>query len=140
MQQGNARIRARVAGCLALVCLLLGTSGCLDFIKRRLPPPQPNSDGCVVFVFEAPSARVVQLMGSWPENNWGEGLAQTGSYLVGSMEKNPQTGVWERTECLAPGRYEYKFRIDELNWKDDPNNPQRVDDSYGGFNSLLIVE
>ena len=120
--------------------LLWGMVGCGYIAPRNIGHGPAVEEGEVVFRFYFPAARRVQLGGSWPENNWGEGLAQTGSYLVGLMEKNPQTGTWARTECLAPGRYEYKFRIDELNWKEDPNNPQRVDDSYGGFNSLLIVE
>ncbi|MBI5835934.1 MAG: glycogen-binding domain-containing protein [Candidatus Eisenbacteria bacterium] len=49
-------------------------------------------------------------------------------------------GVWSRTEQLPSGRYQYKFKVDEVNWKEDPNNPERVDDGYGGFNSLLIVK
>jgi hypothetical protein len=43
-------------------------------------------------------------------------------------------------EPLPPGRYEYKFVIDGVTWKEDPNNPQRVDDGFSGFNSLLIVD
>lgn len=128
---------ALVAGLAALTA-----SACLnaDFIKRRLPPPARQEDGSILFRFEAPSARVVQLMGSWPENNWGQGLAQTGSYQVGLMEKDPATGIWIRGEHLPRGRYQYKFRVDEQNWKEDPNNPQKSDDGYGGFNSLLIVD
>lgn len=127
---------------LLVLLAAVAIAGCfnLDFIKRRLPPPGREPDGSILFRFEAPSARVVQLMGSWPENNWGQGLAQTGSYLVGLMEKDPQSGIWMRRERLPRGRYQYKFKIDEVNWKEDPNNPQRVDDGYGGFNSLLIVE
>jgi hypothetical protein len=29
--------------------------------------------------------------------------------------------------------------IDRVNWKEDPNNPNRTDDGFGGFNSLLDV-
>jgi hypothetical protein len=130
----------RVAAVLVALAALAATGCGLEFIKRRLPPPSRTADGGIVFRFEAPSARVVQLMGSWPENNWGAGLAQTGSYLVGLMEKETASGIWVRTERLPPGRYQYKFKIDEQNWKEDPNNPQKVDDGYGGFNSLLIVE
>ena len=101
----------------SLLFLLLAAvvaAGCfnLSFIKRRLPPPSRQPDGSIVFRFEAPSARVVQLMGSWPENNWGQGLAQTGSYLIGLMEKEPQSGIWVRREMLPRGRYQYKFRGD----------------------------
>ncbi len=126
---------------LLLVTVGVGLSGCgLNFIKRRLPPPTRQASGCVLFRFEAPSARVVQLAGNWPENDWLKGQAQTGSYLVGRMEDPDGDGIWERCENLPPGRYQYKFVIDEQNWKEDPNNPQRVDDGYGGFNSLLIVD
>ena len=82
----------------------------------------------------------MQLAGNWPENDWLRGQAQTGSYLVGLMEDPDGDGIWERLEVLPPGRYQYKFVIDQVNWKEDPNNPQRVDDSFGGFNSLVIVD
>ena len=99
-----------------------------------------QADGAVLFRFEAPSARVVQLAGNWPENDWLKGQAQTGSFRVGLMEDEDGDGTWERRETLPPGRYQYKFVIDENNWKEDPNNPQRLDDGYGGFNSLLILD
>lgn len=126
---------------LLVTAMAVGQTGCsLSFIKRRLPPPTREADGTVLFRFQAPAARVVQLAGNWPENNWLAGQAQTGTYLVGKMEDPDGDGVWERREPLPPGRYQYKFVVDENNWKEDPNNPQRVDDGYGGFNSLLIVD
>lgn len=119
---------------------LVATNGCtaLNFIKRRLPPPTQTAQG-VTFRFAAPSARVVQLAGNWPENNWLAGQAQTGTFLVGEMAPDSSTGIWVRTEKLPPGRYQYKFVIDRVNWKEDPNNPNRTDDGFGGFNSLLDV-
>ena len=64
---------------LILLAVALTASGCsLNFIKRRLPPPTRSEDGTVLFRFEAPSARVVQLAGNWPENDWLRGQAQTG--------------------------------------------------------------
>src|SRR5437762_2305922 len=87
---------------VASVALAAGCSS-LNFVKRRLPPPTQTRDG-IRFVFYAPSARLVQLMGSWPENNWGNGQAQTGSFLVGEMKDPTGAGVWERTEPLPPGR------------------------------------
>lgn len=120
------------------VTLLLAGCSTLNFIKRRLPPPTQTPDG-VIFRFEAPSAKIVQLAGNWPENDWLRGQAQTGSFLVGVMEDSDGDGIWTRTEKLPPGRYQYKFVIDRVNWKEDPNNPNRIDDGYGGFNSLLDV-
>lgn len=133
----RATVRRTLLGLLAVACLASGCSS-MNFIKRRLPPPTQVKDG-IRFVFYSPSARVVQVMGSWPENNWGAGQAQTGSFLVGEMRDSTGSGVWERIERLPPGRYEYKFLIDRVNWKEDPNNPNRTDDHYGGFNSIIDV-
>lgn len=130
----------RLVAAIVLLALLAGT-GCtgLSFIKRRLPPPQRTAEG-VVFRFSAPSAHVVQLCGSWEENNWCRGQAETGSFRIGEMSDDDGDGLWEIVIDLPPGRYQYKFVIDEQNWKEDPNNPQRTDDGYGGFNSIVIVE
>ena len=132
-------MRKNVLIAAASLVLALGSLSCsnLNFIKRRLPPPNQTPQG-VVFHFSAPSARVVQLAGSWPANNWLAGQAQTGTFLVGEM-KDSGDGIWTRTEPMPPGRYQYKFVIDRVNWKQDPNNPNRTDDGYGGFNSLLDV-
>jgi hypothetical protein len=131
---------ARIAVFAAAIACAAAIPGCstMNFIKRRLPPPTQTANG-VIFRFAAASAKVVQLAGNWPENNWLAGQAQTGSFLVGEMKDPDGDGVWERTEPLPPGRYQYKFVIDRVNWKEDPNNPNRIDDGYGGFNSLLDV-
>ena len=125
----------------AIVLAAAAVPGCssMNFIKRRLPPPTQTPEG-VVFRFNSPSARVVQLAGNWPENNWLAGQAQTGSFLVGEMRPDTTTGIWTRTEKLPPGRYQYKFVIDRITWKEDPNNPNKTDDGYGGFNSVLDVQ
>ena len=131
---------------ITLTLALLATAGALaglgcgslNFIKRRLPPPTVTAEG-VTFRFEAPSASLVQLAGNWPENDWLRGQAQTGSFLVGEMKDEDGDGIWTRTEQLGPGRYQYKFVIDRVNWKEDPNNPNRTDDGFGGFNSLIDV-
>lgn len=142
MSMRDAWIRtARPFFHLGLLILMATGLSCasLNFIKPRLPPPAQTDQG-VLFRFYAPSARVVQLAGNWPENNWLAGQAQTGSFRIGEMADKDGDGVWERYERLPAGRYQYKFRIDDVNWKEDPNNPQRTDDGYGGFNSLLIVK
>lgn len=124
---------------LALAALTVTACSTLNFVKRRLPPPTQTAQG-VVFRFAAPSASVVQLAGSWPENNWLAGQGQTGSFLVGEMKSDTASGIWTRTEKLPPGRYQYKFVVDRVNWREDPNNPNRTDDGYGGFNSLIDVQ
>jgi 1,4-alpha-glucan branching enzyme len=138
MRIDSKRVRALMA--VTGVALALSLTNCsnLNFIKRRLPPPTQTPQG-VVFRFNAPSARVVQLAGNWPANNWLAGQAQTGTFLVGEMKNDKGDGIWTRTEPLPPGRYQYKFVVDRVNWKQDLNNPNRTDDGYGGFNSLMDV-
>ena len=126
---------------LLIVGIAVTAAGCstLGFIKKRLPPPTQLPDG-IHFVFEARSAKIVQLAGDWPENNWLGGQAQTGGFMIGQMRDADGDGLWEITLKLPPGRYQYKYVIDQVTWKEDPNNPQRVDDPYGGFNSLLDIK
>lgn len=131
------RIQILMLSAFVLGAILTGCST-LSFVKRRLPPPTQTAQG-MTFRFEAPSAKVVQLAGDWPENKWLAGQAQTGGFLVGEMKDEDGDGIWMRTEKLPSGRYQYKFVIDRVNWKQDPNNPNRTDDGFGGFNSLLDV-
>jgi hypothetical protein len=126
---------ALLAGLTAGGC---GSLSRLEFVKRRLPPPSPVPGG-ILFQFASPSAHVVQVAGSWPENDWLRGQGENARYDLGRMDDPDGDGIWTIVVDLAPGRYQYKFRVDETNWKEDPNNPQKVDDGYGGFNSLLVV-
>ena len=143
MMKRSTTSRAPVALLAALVALaaltLAGGCSSLDFVKRRLPPPRPVEGG-VLFQFESLSARVIQLAGSWPANNWLRGQGETATYDLGRMSDEDGDGVWSIVVDLEPGRYQYKYRVDETNWKEDPNNPQKVDDGFGGFNSLVIVD
>ena len=131
----------RIAVVLLAILAVGACSACssLNFIKRRLPPPHEVDDG-MLFQFEAPSASVVQVAGSWPENNWLRGQGASARYDIGRMADEDHDGIWQIVVALPPGRYQYKFRVDEQNWKEDPNNPQKIEDGFGGFNSLLIVD
>ncbi|BEU04384.1 hypothetical protein OAG1_31840 [Agarivorans sp. OAG1] len=68
-------------------------------------------------------------------------------YLAGEMSdwrpdvfqmKANDDGSWSITLYLAPGAWQYKFVIDG-NWIADENNERAVDDSRGGFNSVLVI-
>ena len=50
---------------LLTATFLMGCS--LDFIKKRLPPPH-KVNGKILFQYEAPSARKVNLAGNFPDN------------------------------------------------------------------------
>ena len=126
---------------LSLSLVLLFTSCSLHFIKTRLSPPQ-KVEGGILFQYDAPSARQVNLAGNFPDNEWlryGNKIdimhddGKNGDKIAGD-------GIWSIVKQLVPGRYEYKFVVDRNSWIEDPNAIETIDDGYGGDNSVLIVK
>jgi len=126
---------------LAIGLLAVLASACsLDIVKRRLAAPHPVEGG-ILFQYEAPAATVVTLAGNWEGNWWGGTASSNARYdnSIGRMENPDGDGIWTRIEDLPPGRYQYKFVIDNNTWNTDPNNPSTAQE--GGFtNSLLVVK
>lgn len=124
-----------------LLPMLVLASGCsMNIVKKRLPPPHPV-DGGVLFSYEAPAATIVTLAGNWEGNWWGGTASPSARYdnTIGRMEDADGDGIWTIVVDLPPGRYQYKFVIDNNTWNTDPNNPSTA--SEGGFtNSLLVVK
>ena len=52
--------------------------------------------------------------------------------------KKGKDGTWKVTLRLKPGTYEYMFFVDG-EWREDPQNPNRVPNPHGGFNSVCEV-
>ncbi|HYF33025.1 MAG TPA: S8 family serine peptidase [Chitinophagaceae bacterium] len=49
-------------------------------------------------------------------------------------------GIWTiEIPLLPPGRYEYKFFVDDTSWIEDIYNLYREPDGFAGFNSVLII-
>lgn len=48
------------------------------------------------------------------------------------------SGLYTATLNLSPGTYLYQMALDG-DWNHDPNNPNKVDNGYGKFNSILQV-
>ena len=124
---------------LAFCVFLYGCS--LSFIKKRLSAPYRDGDG-ILFQYDAPSARHVNLAGNFPDNEWlknGDKVdvmrddGKNGDRVAGD-------GIWSIIKQLSPGRYEYKFVVDRNTWTKDPNALDVIDDGYGGENSVLIVK
>ena len=85
--------------------------------------------GEALFRLHAAGPRTVRLLGSW------DGWKQPGTSL-----EPVAPGWWQGSLMgLAPGEYEYKFVCDDQNWLADPANTARAADSYGGWNSVLII-
>ncbi|MBM3324980.1 MAG: hypothetical protein FJY66_04865, partial [Calditrichaeota bacterium] len=88
---------------------------------------QPQAvPGGILLIYDSETAKRVCIGADW--NGW------TPDNLA--MEK--ADGGWRVIVHLKPGVYHYKFVADG-NWLPDPKNPARVDDNYGGFNSVFTV-
>jgi hypothetical protein len=130
---------ARLLGAGLVAAALL--AGCAGFpgLEDRFRTLE-ETDAGILFRFRAPSARTVQILGDWPGNDLGRGEGTAGEVLVGLMSDEDGDGTWEITVDLAPGRYRYRFLVDEVFTALDPANPERVPDGSGGAYSLLVVE
>jgi len=82
----------------------------------------------IQFVFPSPKAQKVSLVGDF--NNW--------DILANPMEKDKK-GIWKVTVNLKPGRYEYRFFIDEK-WENDPSCTECVPNEFKSMNCVRIVE
>lgn len=82
----------------------------------------------VHFTLSAPEAQNVRLLGDF--NGWEE--------QAHSLKKDKR-GNWKISINLTPGRYEYRFLVDG-EWRNDPNCPAVVSNTFGSENCLLTLE
>ena len=108
----------------------------LRVLKRAhftAPPVSPhinNEARSIAFYMHHDSATQVSLAGSF--NGW------TPDTLLLQPGRN---GLWKiEIPLLPPGRYQYKFFVDDAMWIEDVNNLYREPDGFMGFNSILIIE
>ncbi|MBX7196562.1 MAG: DUF1592 domain-containing protein [Sandaracinaceae bacterium] len=98
----------------------------------RLPTDEGMASACNVRTFRytpsrsVTSVHVAGTFNGWSPSAWPMTRQPDGSYLL------------ERE--IANGTYPYKFVLDGTEWVIDPANPTRVDDGYGGQNSVLTVD
>jgi 1,4-alpha-glucan branching enzyme len=81
----------------------------------------------IKFSLRSPDAKEVILMGDF--NHWNP--------KKHPMKKN-NNDVWEKTTMLFPGRYEYRFLVDNR-WENDPENKQWCFNRFGTKNNFIIV-
>jgi len=134
LREHTALVRSLIVVLLATV----GLSGCslLSFVEDRTPPPEPTENG-IRFYYKAPAARQVNVAGEF--NNW---VGTSDGRLdpnIDPMSDPDGDGIWEITLPLPPGRYQYKYLVDQVDWQEDPGNPETTDDGFGGKNSILVV-
>lgn len=101
----------------------------LQETHRTIPLSPHITPAGVSFSLHDHWVQQVQVLGSWDE--W---------QAPGLVAQPVENGVWQTAPLsLPPGRYLYKFLLDGARWLDDPANPQKWPDSYGGLNSLLLL-
>jgi hypothetical protein len=92
------------------------------------PPVVTNQVQTVQFVFRAPSAQRVALVGDF--NDWNSD----------SMPLRPASGgLWTVTIPLAAGRYTYTFVVDGERWMADPAAPPAPPDDFGRPGSVVTI-
>jgi chromosome partitioning protein len=83
----------------------------------------------VAFVTLYPRAQSVQIAGDF--NGWQP--AKT------PMEKVGESGVWQTSAKLSPGKYRYRLVVDGQ-WQQDPYNETTELNPFGGYNSIVEVK
>ena len=89
----------------------------------------PVSDTIVKFVFFAPKAQKVSLVGDF--NDWDQSKTP--------MIRSVHGGLWSVAVPLSAGRHVYSFVVDGSSWSADPSAPFAPDDGFGHANSVKIV-
>lgn len=120
---GGARwVVPALSGALAALLLTVG-------LGRGPAPPAPvdPSTATVTFEIHAPSAREVELVGSF--NGW-----RPGEIVLRGPDA---TGHWTATVRLPEGRHEYLYLVDGSEWVTDPRAIARRPDGFGRENAVI---
>ncbi|MHB9055423.1 MAG: alpha-amylase family glycosyl hydrolase [Paludibacteraceae bacterium] len=83
-----------------------------------------------VFTFNPQGKTYKRIQIAGQMNDWAPNLSP-------DLKLN-KNGLYEVTLNLNPGSYLYQMSLDGV-WNHDPNNPDKVDNGYGKFNSILQV-
>jgi len=94
------------------------------------PSPGEVATVEVHLTLQAPGAASVAVAGDW--NGWDTGVHR--------LEDTDGDGIWELNFRVKAGReYEYQFVVDGTQWVHDPQSLLRVEDGFGGTNSILDI-
>ena len=115
-----------LAAAAAVAVLMLGG---MRLLSRR-PPAAPATEGqWVQFVFSAPGARQVSLVGDF--NGWDTSATP--------LHPTSAEGVWSVSVPLAVGRHDYAFVVNGTEWRPDPAAPPSARCDFGAANSVVTV-
>jgi hypothetical protein len=107
-----------------------------DPVAAAAQPPADRSGSTasdsmhvVQFVFVAPTARSVSLVGDF--NNW--------EMEATPLAAGPARSVWTVELRLPNGRHRYAFVVDDSTWAADPAAPPAAGDDFGMPSSVVTV-
>jgi hypothetical protein len=92
----------------------------------------PASESVVMFVFPAPSAERVSVVGDF--NGWDTAATP--------MKRIGNTDYWSVTVPMSVGRHIFSYFAvtkDGERWSADPTRPSAPDDGFGRANSVVLV-
>ena len=81
----------------------------------------------VLFEYYAPHAAKAQLAGSF--NGWDPNATPL---------KKDRNGKWKSTLWLPPGRYEYRYLVDDT-WQNDQRPVECIPNAFGTWNCVVQV-
>ncbi len=115
-----------------ILFILLYLAGCSTLGFGQFDNSTPNrsdisQNGNYTFKYKDDNAKTVSVAGDF--NNWDK--------AKDFMKK--VNGIWTLKKDLSEGEHQYKFVIDGEKWIPDPNNKNKKDDGYGGFNSVIVI-
>jgi chromosome partitioning protein len=100
----------------------------IEKIMNKLIKEKLEDLSKITFSVYAPDAKEVFLVGDF--NNW---KTDNSNRLI-----KKENGLWVKDVHLKRGRYHYKFVVDGQ-WLEDPNNPKKERNNFGGYNSLIEI-
>ena len=96
------------------------------FIKRDYLVEFQIADSAFSKIYET-SIESVSVAGEF--NRW--------DAFAHPMNDYNHDGIWTKWIKLDPGEYEYKFVVNGKRWIADPANPNKIEDGWNGFNSVV---
>lgn len=108
--------------------LMYTKEGSIENVMKKIIKEEVREMAGIAFRLHAPEAKEVFIVGDF--NNW---KANDANRLTRDGD-----GYWVKRVALRPGTYHYKFVIDGK-WKEDPENPIKEKNNFGGYNSLIEI-
>ena len=102
----------------------------VDPVLAVVQPPGDAGTAPVTFVLRAPGATRVSVVGDF--NNWDANATP--------MSHSGSGDMWVLNVRLPRGVHMYSFVLDGSEWRPDPSAPLAADGTFGGHNSVIVVD